>query len=150
MTSSAENPPPDKPGFSKQRRRRIVVWLGFWFVIFVMTHIPIERSGRPTIPHADKAVHLVAYFVLALLGGRIVLRGSTSSVRAKLWFWAGAYAVYGVVDECTQPFVNRTATLGDWLADVIGVLLATWILITAAKRGVGTATPPRNVAGTDS
>lgn len=134
MTGHAENPSTDKTEPSRRLGRRRGVWIAYWVAIFAMTHVPIERSGPPLIPNADKAVHLTAYFVLTLLGGWALLSQVSSRGKSSLLFWAGVYAIYGMADELTQPFVNRTASVGDWLADAIGILLATIFLVVAAKR----------------
>ena len=33
-----------------------------------------------------------------------------------------AILAVGTIDELTQPFVNRTASLAEWLADIVGII----------------------------
>ena len=42
-------------------------------------------------------------------------------------------AVIGILDELTQPLVNRYASVGDYAADLIGILLACPILLVKRR-----------------
>ena len=46
---------------------------------------------------------------------------------ASLLFFA--ILAVGAVDELTQPFVSRTASLADWLADIVGIIIALLTLV---------------------
>ena len=112
-------------------RAVLAIWISYWCVLFVLTHIPMAQ-GPIRFQHADKVEHVVAYFGLTMLGGwRLALRHRHVS-RALLWRWAAAYALYGIADEALQPLVERTLSLGDWLADAAGIVVGTlafeWIL----------------------
>ena len=39
----------------------------------------------------------------------------------------------GAIDELTQPFVNRTASLADWLADTIGVITVLLVVLCVGR-----------------
>jgi VanZ family protein len=103
------------------------LWLGCWAGLFVLTHIPVPK-GMPPIRVSDKVIHGVAYFVLAMLGGRAALKRG----RILTWRWIAAwtvvYALYAAGDERLQSFVGRTCDVLDWLFDVLGVGLAMAIL----------------------
>ena len=77
---------------------------------------------------ADKAAHMVAYFFLALLGGWHHRRADRRLSAAWLIGWGCIYAAYGALDEWLQPFVGRTLSLSDWLADVAGIATAMLLL----------------------
>ena len=126
-----------------RRHPRLVlaVWVVYWCLLFIATHVPMPE-GPHLIRHADKIEHVVAYFILALLGGwSISVRkelaggapGATAPRRA-LWCWALVYVLYGIVDELLQSLVGRSMTLGDWLADVFGVTSATLLLVRLGGR----------------
>jgi VanZ family protein len=91
-------------------------------------HIPIRGPVPRVVPHGDKVIHFVAYCLLAWLGGRHQLATRRSRSVAVLIMWAAAYAAYATADEWLQSFVGRTMSLGDWLADLLGVTVATVVL----------------------
>lgn len=109
------------------------MWAAYWVLLFGATHVPVPGAGRPLLPHLDKLVHAVIYFLLTWLGGRHLLaRGTEIPTRSLLW-WAAAYAVYAALDEWLQQFVSRTMSLGDWLADVAGIAGATLMLARRSR-----------------
>ncbi len=123
-------PPP------KQRSRRPLswwLWAGYWFALFVATHIPIRGVGLRAVPYGDKILHFVAYCLLAWLGGRHLLATRRRGPRALVFMWAAVYAAYATTDEWLQSFVGRTMSLGDWLADLAGVAVATIVLILGRR-----------------
>ncbi len=124
------------------------LWIGYWAGLFVVMHVPLGGGGTALLPHGDKIIHFGLYYVLTMLGGRHLLasrgrqraagfslrgypRGLKPATRCLLW--AAVYAVYAAADEWLQPFVGREMSLGDWIADVIGVASAT-LTITLRRR----------------
>lgn len=96
----------------------VLVLAVYWAGIFTATHIPPSGAGG-TFSHADKLQHFCGYGGLAvLLSGCLMVFGRWTP-RNLLWSWL-AIAIYGLVDEFTQPFFRRDAELLDWLADMIG------------------------------
>ena len=96
----------------------------------------------PRLPHAispaaglisDKLAHFIAYTGLTLLVLGVGLqssrlRGLCSSAGSRRGFViAGAMslAVYGLIDEATQPFFGRNFDWYDWLANLAGISTAT-------------------------
>jgi len=69
----------------------------------------------------DKLAHALVYGAITFLF-ILSIRTSPTLLSASLLFFA-IFAV-GTVDELTQPFVNRTASLTDWLADIAGTSTA--------------------------
>lgn len=110
---------------------RRVFLIGYWLGIFLLTHWPrIEDFPRPSwlFPHFDLVVHFCLYAgwtaacVWMLAGeGRWPRRG------AGRWVAAGG-AAYGIFDELTQHLVGRGAEVGDFLADMTGVVMALLLL----------------------
>ncbi|UCG15819.1 MAG: VanZ family protein [Phycisphaerales bacterium] len=111
-----------------------LLWLGAWVGLFIITHIPVP-AGTPIPRGGDKVLHFVAYFVLTMLGGRAALGRGRSITVAWAVVWAVIYAAYGAADELIQPLVGRTLAMGDWLADVGGVVAAMAILLTYHRPG---------------
>lgn len=92
-------------------------------LLFVATHIPkVPNLGLPR--DSDKVIHLVSYFTVALLGGRVAVLWGRVCDRAWFTRWVLIYAAYAAFDELTQPFVGRAAEWPDWIADVIGAAAA--------------------------
>jgi VanZ family protein len=103
----------------------------YCIALFGATHIPLRGEVRRVVGKHDKAIHLAAYFGLAVLCG----------LSAPKWAaWAIALPAYAVVDELLQIPVGRNASAADWAADVAGIALglnsAFWMskLIAAVAR----------------
>lgn len=99
------------PRWLKARRALLVV---IWMILATITHIPVPQSV-PEIRHADKVVHLLAYFPLGLLLPVCNIRGLHSR-----WGCIAIIAVYGILDELLQIPVGRVASVYDWTADMLG------------------------------
>lgn len=93
---------------------------GWAVVILVLTSWPnpsLPISGRGL----DKVVHLGMYLVLGVLVGRAV---PARSGRFGLIAAASVLALFAALDEWHQILVpGRTASIWDWVADVLGILL---------------------------
>ena len=70
----------------------------------------------------DKLQHIVAYGIITLFFV-LSLRNSFSLLSTVILFFT--ILIIATLDECTQPFVNRQASLIDWLADMIGIVVVT-------------------------
>jgi VanZ family protein len=112
------------PGHFTPRYRRaiLIACVVAWLVEMVATHMP-----APSVPHfhvSDKAVHAVAYF---LLGGLFWLTLWAYGMRRwkRRLYVLVTLAVYAALDELTQELVTgRHAAVGDWLADMVGLVAA--------------------------
>jgi VanZ family protein len=94
----------------------------YWLALFVTTHIP---SRLATFPGAstDKLVHLSAFAMLALLLATAwQLSMGQFGLRHAIVAWI-VLVLYGALDEWTQTFVGRQASLYDLLGDAIGALI---------------------------
>lgn len=92
----------------------------FTAIVVLLTHIPQEvmPSGLQ-VSGLDKLAHVLAYGTITYLF-ILSLRASLSLLAASFLFFA--ILAVGTIDELTQPFVNRTASLADWLANVMGIV----------------------------
>ncbi len=99
------------------------------FAVVVLVSLAVHFAPADDVPFApagvDKLVHASLFAALALTGrwagiGRSVL--------------GALLVVYAAASEVLQTVtpLNRTASVADWLADVVGVLLglALWELLT--------------------
>ena len=112
----------------------LVVLVCYWLALVAGTHWPYTPEVIDIGP-SDKALHLTAFFGLALLACL-----NWSLRRPFGWpAWivvVAVLAMYGAVDELTQTPVGRDANLYDWAADCIGTLagVGLFVAIRAATR----------------
>lgn len=95
-----------------------LIRFAFWAAVILAFTLAVVRHP-PAIEVWDKAQHMAAFFVIALLGCAAYPRFP----RFKLVF---ALVAFGAGIELVQmiPFVARDAELDDWLADIVAVLAA--------------------------
>jgi VanZ family protein len=96
-----------------------LVLAGYWSALFVGTHLPSDAVDLPG-DSFDKLVHMTAFTVLAGLLATAWQRSAGRLVHSHLWAAWTVIVLYGALDEWTQTFVGRQASVGDWLADAIG------------------------------
>ena len=88
-------------------------------VVIVLSHIPQEIMPEKLQENDfDKFQHFFAYGIITLFF-ILSLRNSFSLLTVVILFFS--ILIIATFDECTQPFVNRQASLLDWLADMIGI-----------------------------
>ncbi len=94
----------------------------YWITLAILAHIPIpELVYRAHV--SDKWLHFLAYLNLAFLLWFSINPDRKVSWRSRVaWMIFLITAVYGGLDEMVQPYVGRTADIGDFLANVAGVL----------------------------
>jgi len=113
------------------RGRRLLRITAVLYLIILLTLTHWPRLGPlPEIPGRDQPLHVVAYFLAAVLVLSAFLRTGRG---AAVFLFVLGLAVLGAADELTQPYVNRACDLGDWLADVAGIiagtLLSLWLIV---------------------
>lgn len=95
----------------------LIVALVLTGVFLFLSHLPPEVTpSRLQAGGLDKLAHMLGYGVITLLFF-LALRSSASLLSGFVRFIA--IMAVSAVDELTQPFVNRTASLADWLADIV-------------------------------
>ena len=94
----------------------------YWIALFIATHLP---PRVPILPGAasDKAAHLGAYALLALLMACYWQTSAGWLVREHFLWIIIACSAFGVVDELLQIPVGRFASVADWVADSSGAVL---------------------------
>ncbi len=109
------------------------------FAVVVLVSLAVLFAPASDVPSAppgvDKVVHGLIFLALAVTG-------RWAGIRASL---LGAVLVgYAVVSELVQGLtpLDRSMTVGDWLADVVGVVagLALWALILRRQAVPGSLT----------
>lgn len=140
---------------SDGRRARIAVAAAglYWLLLLVIMHMPLERETErlPRTPkHTDKVVHVAAYGIFAALlcwaaderrrlGAASAQRRSPSMPLTIPVGVLLVLAVYGVVDEWTQPWTGRDGNVSDYVGDVIGSALGAAFYVLLAGRRKPTA-----------
>lgn len=84
--------------------------------VIVVLLVPIEPGPPPPVVGLDKIVHAFLFFAIAL---------PILSVRPPAWVWLlPVLAAMGGVIELIQPFFGRGREFWDFIANIVGVLLA--------------------------
>jgi VanZ family protein len=114
---------------------RLWQWLlaTYWLSLFVATHWPKQYLGLPG-GNVDKFIHFSAFALLALLAvatWEVAAGRLTPTHLVCMWI---VLAVYAALDEGTQRAVGRDASMGDWLADAIGVAAGLLVFVIARRR----------------
>jgi VanZ family protein len=96
--------------------------VGYTLVLVFATHYPNPQALVGRNPPSDKILHLAAYGVLGFLVTATLGAAGRSSARTLLTTGA-ALAVFGVLDEATQPlpWFRRHADPLDWVFDCAGI-----------------------------
>jgi len=105
-------------------------------VIFTLSSMPV--LGPPIkASNIDKLAHFLEYGVLGVLLTRAFLK--TSPGRSP-WFYMGLVLVIGTatgaLDEVYQGTRGREQSLGDWIADTIGLLVVSGVYLRVVGRKV--------------
>ena len=104
----------------------------FWAaVLFLLSAWP-DPVGPRWLVHSDKVVHVGLFTVL---GAALGLGRAWSGVPVPHGALLLMGALYGLVDEAHQSLVpGRTPSVGDWFADLSGVLLGYSLIFFLARR----------------
>ena len=133
----------------ERRAKRTVIYAGFrrgglavvaiaYAVTLVLaTHYPKPEQLLGRYGHADKLLHFVAYFLLAMFVAAAVCGAGRWSRQVAI-IVAVALAAFGAIDEITQPLFGRTADVFDWAADCAGIAVGILLVaVTSSAWGRG-------------
>ena len=112
-----------------RRYAPLLFWAALLFT-YVCAILPSDEA--PSFSSSDKLEHMVAFFTLAVLAGFAYPRAQ--ALRIGLWLSA-----FGALIEFTQaiPFLNRDASVYDWIADTIALTVG--LLAVRPFRSIGLA-----------
>lgn len=103
--------------------RALIAWgpaVTWATVLFLLSEVSTFTPVVWLATH-DKLVHIGLY---GTLGGTLAWGQRLSKDRRPHWAIVGLGVLYGGIDELHQYFVpNRVPSLGDFAADIIGVLI---------------------------
>lgn len=101
----------------------------FWSLLLVVTYLmlielPPKQGGWP---YWDKVQHLLVFMLLTSL--------AFLAYRKARWLSAISLVLYGAIIEWMQGLltITRMPSVGDWLADVAGVMLTLILCLLIAR-----------------
>jgi len=120
-------------------RRWMAATLAALVGVLTLTHIP-QDALPPALQKntLDKVEHIAAYGLIAAF----FLLSLRKPVRLVLALTGLAIlAAIAALDELTQPLVNRQAGIGDYLADLVGMLLAgaAYLILKQSRRRIASS-----------
>lgn len=127
---------PAPSGQSLARSR--LLWIGYWLVLAVATHVPVPRAAKVVPEGGDKVSHFLAFAILAYLGIRYFRARESYVRRGTLVFWTLACLAYAMLDEVLQRYTHRTPSVADFLADAAGVAAAVVLCVWRQRRSIHT------------
>ena len=108
----------------KEQKFFTIILIFYWVGIFIATHIPVPSWTRQ-MSMGDKTMHFFAYMILAILlwlGRSFDKKANWKELRP--WLLSAIVVVYGLVDELSQQFMNRSADMNDFAANILGLAVA--------------------------
>lgn len=124
------HPPTVRSKLNISKRNRLIILVGYWIGGFLVTHVPMPGTGEVLIPNLDKVVHFFLYLFLSLL--MAFWLGTEKSAGATVAWTLGIGLAYAVLDEGAQTLIpSRHASVGDWIADSLGVIVGCLIYLAA-------------------
>jgi len=98
------------------------------FILYLSFAPPSEFKDIPTFKHEDKLVHILMYLGLVFI---LILDFSSALKKREIKYFVYISLcvffpiILGGLIEIFQPmFAQRTTSWFDWLADIVGVLIA--------------------------
>lgn len=105
-----------------------IVWA---VVLFLLSAWP-NPTGPSWLHVSDKVVHFVLF---AVLGAALAVGRQWSGGTVPHGLVIGVGMLYGAMNEWYQALVpNRVPSLGDWYADIAGLLFGYFVITFLAKR----------------
>ena len=103
-------------GVSFYRRHAVTIFWTMVAIVYVIAIMPHRQA--PDLGAGDKINHIAAFLILTLLG-----RGAWR--RDPAWRLGLGLSLFGALIELTQaiPILNRDASIWDWAADSVAVLV---------------------------
>lgn len=105
--------------FFLRYRLPVLLWVG---VLLFLSSRAQHEFPKFDIPHLDKAVHFVLYFIFSFLIARLLYhRYFSTKPLVAIAIAVGFASVYGVCDEYFQTFApGRAVEFFDIVADILG------------------------------
>lgn len=116
----------------------LFAWAAFIMVLMVIPGNSFPEKSWVTIPHADKIVHFVLFFILGVLYYPVIANKVTQASFPKKLFWISFSLgiFYAICTETIQWAIvsSRKGSLWDLLADILGLITGLGLAIWFARR----------------
>ena len=102
--------------------------------IFYVSSIPQLPFLQTAFAWQDKVLHIIAYFIFGLSLLIAFIPYKKTSLKNKLIIFISIGTFYGASDEYHQSFIiGRSSEIADLVADIIGIILSSLIMIMYHK-----------------
>tara|TARA_R100001143_G_scaffold44720_1_gene40096 strand:+ start:10238 stop:10660 length:423 start_codon:yes stop_codon:yes gene_type:complete len=120
--------------FLKNRMLIALLLVTSTMVIIFLTLFPSDKIGSSSLYQYDKLGHFGLFFSWTFLFGLLIISLKNMAASLPLIFIVGS--LFGVFIEIMQGAlpIDRTPSFGDLIADIIGTLFATILLLLIKKR----------------
>jgi VanZ family protein len=108
----------------KEQKFFTIILIFYWAGILIATHIPVPSWARQ-MDTSDKTMHFFAYMILAILlwlSRSFDKKANWKELRP--WLLSIIVILYGLVDELSQHFMNRSTDISDFAANTLGLAVA--------------------------
>jgi len=103
--------------------------IGYILIIFIISSVPSLRGPELGFQLQDKVLHVLEFGFLGILLQRSIYYQYNITLKSVIWVLILGIG-YGGFDEIHQSFViGREASVGDFFADAVGILLACLIYL---------------------
>jgi VanZ family protein len=106
----------------------------FWLAVAAMLFFTL-RTITVTVPGSDKTHHAITF-------GALMLLAVTAYPAVRLGSLAVILSALGAAVELIQPFFGRSCDVRDWVADTIGIVIATLLAGFGRKLLLRRRNPP--------
>ncbi|ALO42743.1 VanZ family protein [Pseudoalteromonas phenolica] len=121
---------------------KLTITLSSCFFLFIIWIIYLANTGQQSIffdlvrliPYGDKVGHFGLFGMLTLLANFASKFKVFKLGKVNVFWGTAAVVVFVTLEELSQHFMpTRTLDIYDYTADMIGILLFTWLSSTLAK-----------------
>ena len=125
--------------------QKLITIIGFAFFFFILWIIYLANTGQHSIffelvrliPYGDKVGHLGLFGMLTLLANLATKFKVFKLGKIKIFWGSAIVFVFVTFEELSQHFLpTRTLDIFDYTADMLGILLFTWLSSIIAKRNL--------------
>lgn len=124
---------------------KLIITISSGFFLFIIWIIYLANTGQQSIffelvrliPYGDKVGHLGLFGTLTLLANFASKFKVFKLGKINVYWGSVAVFVFVTIEELSQHFVStRTLDVFDYIADMVGILLFTWLSSILAKRNL--------------
>ena len=124
---------------------KLTITISSCFFLFILWIIYLANTGQQSIffelvrliPYGDKVGHLCLFGFLTLLANFASKFKTFKLGKLNVYWGSVAVLVFVTIEELSQHFMpTRTLDIYDYIADMAGILLFTWLSVILAKKNL--------------